>query len=57
MSIYKKIDTEEEYAMEYTCPNCGETFVVMIPKGERAHQGKCPRCKVYPTSEPILEIL
>jgi len=39
-------DKIETYAMEYTCPNCGETVERMIPKGHEAigYGGTCGYC-------------
>ena len=37
---------EETYEMEFHCTNCGNKYLVFIPKGEKAigHGGTCPYC-------------
>jgi DNA-directed RNA polymerase subunit RPC12/RpoP len=35
---------KDTYTMHYRCSNCGTTFMVALPRGERATERVCPRC-------------
>lgn len=40
------MNTEETYEMYFTCTNCGNRYLVKIPKGREAEGqgGECPYC-------------